>query len=208
MANIKSPQHIIDQYADQYQHKYMNVDLYSEDFDVFCESIDIDDSDILDIACGSGNITQYLLNKRPDFKILRLDIEFKMIDLTRVDITLTNFKVMDCKDIDQIDVSCDGIMCGFYLPYLSKQKTQKPFTDEAKLLKPGGIFYISTIQGDYQDSGSQEPSSGEGDALQVYYYQISYVFKLFSAAGFQSIYTQQIQQDKFVYLVMILQKNV
>lgn len=35
-------------------------------------------------------------------------------------------------------------MCGFCLPYLSKEETEKLINDVSRLLNPEGVFYIST----------------------------------------------------------------
>ena len=64
---------IFNKLAKMYQDKFMNVDLYSESFDLFCNAIQKENATILEIACGPGNITKYLLNKRPDFNILGID---------------------------------------------------------------------------------------------------------------------------------------
>ncbi|HOT89709.1 MAG TPA: class I SAM-dependent methyltransferase, partial [Bacteroidales bacterium] len=64
--------------AFQYQSKFMNFNLYNEMYDAFCEAIKIKNPEIFEIACGPGNITRYLLNKRPDFNIFGIDYSEKM----------------------------------------------------------------------------------------------------------------------------------
>ncbi len=49
--------------AQIYQDKFMELDLYNEAYDTFCELIPVKNSKILEIACGPGNITKYLLGK-------------------------------------------------------------------------------------------------------------------------------------------------
>ena len=69
-----------DKVAYLYQEKFMDLDLYNETYDFICNSILKDNARILDVGCGPGNITKYLLSKRPDFDILGIDISPNMID--------------------------------------------------------------------------------------------------------------------------------
>jgi tRNA G46 methylase TrmB len=50
-----------------YQGRFMQLDIYNETYDFFCNSISKNAPAILEIGCGPGNITKYLLSKRPDF---------------------------------------------------------------------------------------------------------------------------------------------
>jgi 23S rRNA G2069 N7-methylase RlmK/C1962 C5-methylase RlmI len=43
-------------------------------------------------------------------------------------------------------------MCGFCLPYLSKEEAVKLIRDAAAILNPDGVFYISTMEDDYSKS--------------------------------------------------------
>ena len=54
------------------------------------------------------------------------------------------------------------------MPYLSKDDSAKFIRDCAGLLEQGGIFYLSTIKGDYANSGLIAASTG--DQTYVYYY--------------------------------------
>jgi ubiquinone/menaquinone biosynthesis C-methylase UbiE len=49
--------------AKLYEEKYMDVSSYTEGLDVFCEKLGYKDANILELGCGSGNITRYLTNK-------------------------------------------------------------------------------------------------------------------------------------------------
>ena len=67
-----------------YQEKFMDLDLYNDTYDFICNSILKVNSKILEIGCGPGNITKYLLCKRPDFDILGIDIADKMVELAKI----------------------------------------------------------------------------------------------------------------------------
>jgi ubiquinone/menaquinone biosynthesis C-methylase UbiE len=70
MDKTKIAVKIFDSSAHVYQDKFMNVDLYRESLDLFCDTIVKENASVLELACGPGNVTKHLLQKRPDFKIL------------------------------------------------------------------------------------------------------------------------------------------
>ena len=69
--------------ATLYQDKFMNVDLYNDTYDRFCELVEKPNPAIFEIGCGPGNITKYLLAKRPDFQIDAIDVAPNMIELAK-----------------------------------------------------------------------------------------------------------------------------
>lgn len=144
-----------------YQDKFMDLDLYNDTYDFVCNSISKENAKILEIGCGPGNITKYLLSERPDFAILGIDIAPKMIDLAKENNPSASFALKDARQIDEIKTKYDGIICGFCLPYLSPTDVQKLITDCYNLLNENGLIYISFVEGDPNKSDFQVSSSGE-----------------------------------------------
>lgn len=105
--------------ADIYQAKFMNLHLYNYSYDYICNLLNKQKAKLLEIGCGPGNISKYLLSKRPDFDILGIDIAPNMIKLAKVNNPTATFKVMDSRQIIDLDTKYDGIICGFCLPYMS-----------------------------------------------------------------------------------------
>ena len=173
---------IFDKLADLYQEKYMAVDLYHDSLDLFCDRLPID-AHILELACGPGNITQYLLKKRPDLRILGIDLAPNMLALAKLNNPTAEFKLMDCRDIHQLDQQYAAIMAGFCLPYLSKEEAVQLISHAAALLKPEGILYLSTMEGDYSQSGFQSASTG--DQMYMHYHQADYLTVALQEIGFK-----------------------
>ncbi|MFI5451579.1 class I SAM-dependent DNA methyltransferase [Pedobacter sp. UC225_61] len=163
-----------DKMASLYEDKFMHMDLYDDTYALFCEHILKQNAKVLEIGCGPGNITQYLLSKKPDFKIDAIDAAANMVELAKKNNPNANFKVMDCRDLDKITTKYDAIICGFCMPYLSKADCAKLINDCATLLKNGGILYLSTIEGDYNQSTYETSSNGEY-RLFVYYHETAYL---------------------------------
>lgn len=160
--------------ASAYQDKFMDMDLHHDGFDVFCELTTKPQAQIFEIACGPGNITKYILSKRPDLVIEGIDLAPNMVQLAIENNPTATFKVMDGREISSINKKYDGIICGFCMPYLSKEECIKMIGDCAQLLNPGGLFYFSTIEGDHAKSGYETGSNGV-DKAYVHYHQEDYL---------------------------------
>ena len=195
MDKTKNAVAIFDKYAIEYQDKYMDVSRYADTLDVFCNLIEKDTSKILEVACGPGNLTRYLIQQRSNFQILGIDLSSKMIDLAKINNPSAEFRVMDCKKISDLTKTFDGISCGFCLPYLSKEEARQLITDAAKLLNKQGVLYLSTMEGDYSNSGLQGPSSGGSDTLFIHYHEADYLISYLKENKFMDL---QIHRKKYL----------
>lgn len=156
-------------HAAAYNERFGKLDLYNDTYEVFCTLLPKKDSRVLDVGCGPGNITQYLLRKRPDLKITGIDLAPNMIAIARENNPGAEFIEMDCRKISKLQDKFDAIVCGFTIPYLSVEETAELISACSSHLNPGGIFYCSLIEGYYEDSGFQL-ASNRVDRSFVYYY--------------------------------------
>jgi predicted TPR repeat methyltransferase len=176
---------IFNKYAVQYAAKFMNVDAYAESLDIFCANISKLHAEVLELACGPGNITKYLLQKRPDLKILGTDLAPDMLKLAKENNPQAEFQLLDCRQILSLNRKFDAIMCGFALPYLSKEEAVKLIADAAETLNKNGIIYISTMEDDYTKSGFKKGSGG--DEIFMHYHEAEYLQKALEENGFELI---------------------
>jgi 2-polyprenyl-3-methyl-5-hydroxy-6-metoxy-1,4-benzoquinol methylase len=183
--------HVFNTHAKLYQEKYMSVELYANSLNFFCDLI-YDNAEVLEIACGPGNITRYLLDKKPTLKILGTDIADNMLELARANNPEAEFKQKDCREINSLDKKYDAIMCGFCLPYLSKEEAKQLIADAADLLKPNGVLYLSTMEDDY--SKSTLTAGSTSDKLFMYYHEALYLNEFLKDSSFETIY-----EDRKVY---------
>lgn len=146
--------------ASLYQDKFMDLDLYNDTYDFVCQFLDKPKAKILEIGCGPGNITKYLLSKRPDFDIFGIDIAPNMVRLAKENNPTANFAVMDCRQIDQMDMQYDGLIGGFCLPYLSPMEAKKLVADAYGLLNENGLIYLSFVEGKSAHSAFKKGSGG------------------------------------------------
>lgn len=209
MDKNKSAVTIFNKFAQLYQNKYMDTSMYHSSFDFFCDKISSTNPTILELSCGPGNITQFLLKKRPDFKITATDLAPSMIELAKQNNPEAEFLLLDCRKILSLKKKFDGILCGFGLPYLSKEECIQLISDASTALNPNGVLYLSTMEDDYSKSGIKKGSTG--DEMYQYFHQEDYLLAALNNSGFKSIETQRVktvQPDKSIVtdLILIAQK--
>ncbi|MEO8516774.1 MAG: class I SAM-dependent methyltransferase [Flavobacterium sp.] len=180
---------IFDKLATDYQNKFMDVNSYGSTFDVFCNNIPNENATVFEIACGPGNITQHLLQKRPDLKISGIDLSPNMVSLAKINNPTAHFEVMDCRDISSITQKFDAMMCGFCLPYLSKEEMTQLIKDASHLLHPEGVLYLSTMEDDYSQSQFKKGSSG--DEIFMHYYREEDLTSVLDDNNFEIIHLQR-----------------
>lgn len=180
---------VFNKLADLYQQRFMNVDLYADTFDFFCEALGKNNPEVLELACGPGNISRYLLNKRSDIQLLGTDLAPNMVELARSNNPEGRFEVMDAREMRKLNRTFDALICGFCLPYLSMPETEQLIKDAAAVLREKGLIYVSTMEDDYEKSGLRKGSTG--DEIFMHYYLASDLEPMLKRAGFQRLLTQR-----------------
>ncbi|SOD11644.1 class I SAM-dependent DNA methyltransferase [Pedobacter xixiisoli] len=166
-----------------YNDKFMKLDLYNETYDFICKAIKKENAKLLEIGCGPGNITKYLLQKRPDFKIYGIDLAPNMISLAEKNNPKASFSVMDARKINELESKFDGIIAGFCIPYFSSLETEKFISNAEQLLNSGGMIYISFVEGLPLQSGLM--TNKNGDSVYFNYHELETLKDLLRANGFK-----------------------
>jgi 2-polyprenyl-3-methyl-5-hydroxy-6-metoxy-1,4-benzoquinol methylase len=198
---------VFNKLAQLYQEKFMDVSAYRYGLDLFCKAIEKQDAAVLEIACGPGNVTKYILAQRPGIKLLGTDGAPNMVELARENNLTASFKVMDGRDIVQSGEKYDGILCGFFLPYLSKTETIDFIANAAATLNPGGILYLSTMEDDYSRSGYKKGSTG--DEIFMHYHETAYLKEALEANHFKLLHEERIHNTGAdTDLVLVAKKDL
>lgn len=192
-----------------YEDKFMDLDLYDETYDFFCGALSGERSRILEIGCGPGNITKYLLSKMPNLKIEGIDIAPEMIALAKVNNPSADFRLMDSRELDRLNQTFDAIMCGFCVPYLSAADCSKLLSDCANILIGNGILYLSFVAGDPSRSGFVSASSG--DRVYFYYHSLDKLERQLWERGFEITKRFEVAYPKAgdfeIHTILIAKKN-
>ena len=175
-----------DKSAKIYQDKFMDVSLFAGTFNIFCDNIAINNAAILDIACGPGNISRYLLDRKPDYDVLGIDLSPNMLRLAQNNNPGAKFQLMDCREISNIEKRFEGVMCGFCLPYLTPKEASELIANVSSLLKPNGVFYLSTMEED-ENTKSRFQISSSGDRVYVNYHREDDLTRAFRENNFEVI---------------------
>lgn len=176
---------IFGKYALEYEQKYMDVSQYSMDIDLFCSNIIAESPDILDIACGPGNIIHYIQSKHLNYNILGLDLSDKMIQIAIRNNPKSQFLVLDARNINVINQKFDGVICSFLLPYLDENETHNLLSNIYNHLNINGILYLTAIIGSYSNSGLQINS--KGDEVYMYFYTEAQIIQILIQFRFEII---------------------
>lgn len=174
---------LFDKYASEYAGKFMDVSMYHASLDALCAAISKQNASVLEIACGPGNVTQYLLNQRPDLQILGTDLAPKMLALARQNNPHAKFQLLDGRAISQLQQQYDAIVCGFFLPYLTKEEAIQFIADAATILRAGGVLFVSTMEDDYSTSGWRKGS--QGDEIFMYFHEADYLLQALADNDFE-----------------------
>ena len=176
--------------ANLYENMFMNLDLYNESYDTLCNLLPQDNPNILEIGSGPGNITKYLLNKRPDFNILATDVAPTMVARTQKNNPSVAVQQLDCREISQLTQNFQAIISGFCIPYIDKEDCITFIKDSHDLLTSNGLLYLSFIEGVYDNSGYEKGSTG--DQAFVHYYSTSFFKSILNTTQFNIVYNSVI----------------
>jgi 2-polyprenyl-3-methyl-5-hydroxy-6-metoxy-1,4-benzoquinol methylase len=180
-----------DSLASRYQEKFMDLHLYDETYSTFCGLVAQPGANVLEIGCGPGNITRYLLSQRPDYRIDAIDVAPAMVKLAQANNPTARCQVMDAREIGRLPQKYEATLCGFCMPYLAKEDCAKLIQDCAFLLTRGGIFYFSTIEGAYEDSGWGTSSTGE--SMFLHYYQEAFFQEELKRNNFEVVEIRRVE---------------
>ena len=181
MEHSKLSSDIFDKHARLYQQKYSHLAIYNKTYDRFCELLTKKGARVLDAACGPGHVARYLLQRRPDFQLVGIDLAPIMIELAREAAPAGKFAVHDCRNLADLG-AFDGIICAFGFPYLSREDVAQCIADAANVLTSGGVFYLSTMEGDHEQSGFQTTSTG--DKVYINYHSEAHLVSALEKQGF------------------------
>ncbi len=208
MKNQSLTNQVFSEGAELYAKKFMNFDAYHYSFDKFLDLINVSNPSIVDAACGPGNISKYLLSKNQHLEINGIDLAPKMIELAKQLNPSADFELRGLLDFDQ---NYDAIICGFGLPYLNKEEAIQFINKSAEHLNKDGVLYISTMEGNYEKSSFQAPSSGKGPSLFIHYHEASYLKKNMIINGFEILFEDRkeyvhTKEKTFTDLILIARK--
>lgn len=201
-----------DKLAAEYESHFMNYKGYHDTFDLFIEAINSEKARLLDVACGPGNVSKYLLSKRSQYQILGTDIAPNMIALAQKNNPTAHYELLDARNLIQLDHRFDAIICAFGLPYLNKLDAVQLIEDCSELLIENGILYLSTMEGEYSNSEYVSTKKYDNKTF-VYYHEAKSLIEALYQNNFVLLHEkrkpyQNEEGKEFVDLFLIAKKEI
>lgn len=194
--------------AKEYQDKFANDEVYNHSYDLLLKYMEPTHKNVLDVACGFGKISNYLLKHNPKLSVLGIDAAENMVALAKQHNPNASFKVMDCREINSLYQGFDVIIFGFCFPYLTKEDVLKLIKNAATMLHLNGLLYISTMIGDYEKDSRVTSSSDGKNSMFIHYHEPAYLIEALEAQEFKILenYTKLYQEGGDTDLFLIAKK--
>lgn len=160
---------------------------------------------ILDVACGKGATTAYLLKYYPPENVIGINISEKQLETARANAPRCTFLLMDASNLGFPDNSFDNILCveaafHFY--------TREKFLQEAyRVLKQGGRLVLSDILTTLEGERNTESRTEKNYVKNLEEYKA-----IFHRAGFNELEivdaTEHCWESHFWYIVHYLHQKL
>jgi SAM-dependent methyltransferase len=176
---------VYNRYAESYNLSVAQLKNYEESYNQIIQLLP-EQAQILDLACGPGNISGYLKDKNPGYSITGVDYSQSMIDLAQKRIPDGKFI---CSAIQLYEFPFnrfDCVILGFGLPFIPWNHVSHIISSIRGALRISGIFYLSFMEGKH--SGAEKTSFTGQDELYFYYHQRSEIKKNLKNNSFKIIH--------------------
>lgn len=180
------------QYAQEFDEQIAGLELYNEAYDYLLTLLRPKDA-LLDLGCGPGNISHYLLQFQPTLEVTSVDQSPEMIELARNKLGQGAFLVGDICELS-LDSVFDCVACGFAIPYMTLPLVRKTAQVMNRSLKQRGVFYISFMEG--QNEGFEKTSFTGNDELYIYYHSRDTVIEILAENGLSLLSTFEVDYQE------------
>lgn len=179
-----------DKIADVYTQQYFNDLSDAPWIDKFLHYLP-PQAKILDVGCGPGEFTRYILDK--NFDITGVDLSRAMIDIARERVGKEYFAIMDMCDLDYQPSTFDGLLAAYSLIHIPSSKVPHTLAGFYRILKPCGCLMIITQHGK-PDRVVDEPLMA-GEKMFINFFTGQRIASLLRAAGFTIIHQEELAID-------------
>lgn len=161
-----------DEAAEKYLQHFMDYPAYQPSYDAFLSALLPQQKHILELGCGPGQVSHYLLSANTGLDILGLDLAPNMIRLARELNPTAAYQVMDVRHVNRLEQQFDAVFAGFCLPYLMPTEVTQLLVDLNSLMNPEGLLYLSFTTGPGHQLIKQTSANAKG-AVYLYHHDLT-----------------------------------
>lgn len=184
---MENTEYIFNAFAKKYQEKFMDTSEYRESLEAFSALFPGKDLKVLDIGCGTANMSVGLLQIEPSVQIYGIDISANMLEIAARNIPSGEFRKMNALEIDKLNENFDGVICAFCLPYISEAEVLEFMKKVSEILNPNGAIYLSTMIADTYTCRLIGPSTGGDLRLSTHFHTRNFIKKNLLENGFSVV---------------------
>jgi SAM-dependent methyltransferase len=152
--------------AKMFMEKIGSKNNYNGTYDFIINKLKINDN-ILDLACGCGQISKYIKDKI-NVNITGVDLSQEMLKLAKNNLPNGLF-IEDSIITFKTNTIFDLIIIGFGIPYLNKIQVAQCIENSISLLKINGYIYLSFMDGNKE--GFEKTSFGGENNFYIFYHK-------------------------------------
>lgn len=148
-----------DTFASEYDRIFLESRIYRKTIDTIVDLVGDGESRVLDLGCGTGNVTASLIARRPEARVLAVDPSEGMREVASrrfTDAVSVSVAPGDALSIPADDCDFDYVMSNIALHHIPPENRYDCTKEVARVLKPGGEFIYADFFCDVE--------GGPGDA--------------------------------------------
>ncbi len=169
--------------------------------DRFLQLIEALDPKILDVGCGNGKDTAYLMVKGAT--VVGIDYSSNMLQEAKRHVQDGVFHLMDMRNLGFPNNTFDGVWANGCIYHVPKVELSQVLKEVIRVLKPLGIFSFNAKAGTGEGL-EDNPKSFAGGPRFYAYYTISETKECLQEAGFEVVeainYPQKILNEKIFHI--------
>lgn len=189
--------------ADKYTQRYFNDLTDAPCIDKFLALLP-KGAKVLDIGCGPGTFTKYLVEK--GFDAEGIDLSSEMLRIAKEKVPKAKFTLMDMRELAYSNEDFDGLLAAYSLIHIPSEEIPATLKGFYRILKSGGVLLIIAPKGE-PDKIVDEPLK-EGEKIFINFFTKNRLTKFFTDAGFKVEYQEETAMkdpnslsDRVIYII-------
>lgn len=199
----KSTIEAYDKIAEEFSQRN-SITIYKEEFSLF-RSFVKDENKILEIGCGTGRDAEELV--KLGFDYTGIDASKGMLAIARQRVPQGKFQVGDFYNLDFSDNAFDGFWAAASFLHVPKKEMGVVLQEAKRILKSGGIGFISLKQKTTMDEGYIKETKAGGIERYFAFYTRDEIEDILKRNQFQILQiTTQTEKDGTIWLCCLIKK--